>query len=413
MRLRTVAVLGGLLVLLGALLIFGLGISSSGGTLSEAWVSDTPRDNEVNHHAVGVGPEGNVIVAPVAEVPNSDVPLTNTSCSLVRLDPVNGTVLWRASIPAEDCYTHGLTQPAIDDIDRDQKLEIVSGTTADNATLIAYEEDTGDEIFRISLPSYAGYGQPAVANVTSDPGPEVVAVDISGNVLVADGDGTVLWRRALNATTYASPVVDDIDGDTRTEILVGTGRGPILLSSSGDIEWIQNSSATYIATAQVDGDAAVEIFTAGTSSIQAYDGASGSQEWSRSLSRGRIHSTADADSDGTVELFVGRGGGEILALNARTGETEWSTSISSSDDTIVPAPVLGDVNGDSQPEVIAVTNTGSVVVLDAESGSELARYERNVPIWTFATPADIDNDDQAEILVRYGDGRVVALEYES
>lgn len=35
-------------------------------TLTETWVSDTARENEVNHHAVGVGPEGGV-VAPVAE----------------------------------------------------------------------------------------------------------------------------------------------------------------------------------------------------------------------------------------------------------------------------------------------------------------------------------------------------------
>jgi outer membrane protein assembly factor BamB len=412
MRPRTVAVLGGLLVLLGGLIVFGLGVSSTGGTLDEAWVSDTPRDNEVNHHAVGVGPDGNVIVAPVADVPNSDVPITNTSCSLVRLDPVDGTALWRASIPAEDCYTHGLTQPEIGDVDRDGDLEVVSGTTAYNATLIAYEGDTGDELFRVPLPSYAGYSQPAVADVTSDPGPEVVAVDISGNVVVVDGDGTVLWRRALDATTYASPVVDDIDGDTQPEVLVGRNRGPILLSASGEVEWIRNDSAKYLATSQVDDDPAIEVFTAGTSSIRAYDGATGSREWTRPLSNGRIHTAADADSDGTVELYVGRVGGEILALNAKSGETKWSTSISSSDETIVPPPVLGDVNGDGQSEVIAVTNTGDVAVLDAESGAELARYERNVPIWTFATPADIDDDGRMEILVRYGDGRVVALDYE-
>ncbi|ERH02330.1 MAG: hypothetical protein J07HN6_01898, partial [Halonotius sp. J07HN6] len=39
--------------------------------------------------------------------------------------------------------------------------------------------------------------------------------------------------------------------------------------------------------------------------------------------------------------------------------------------------------------------------------------ERAVPIWTFPTPADIDDDDSAEILVRYGDSRVVALDYAS
>ena len=32
-------------------------------------------------------------------------------------------------------------------------------------------------------------------------------------------------------------------------------------------------------------------------------------------------------------------------------------------------------------------------------------------MWTSPTVHDINNDDAAEILVRYGDGRVVALEY--
>jgi hypothetical protein len=61
--------------------------------------------------------------------------------------------------------------------------------------------------------------------------------------------------------------------------------------------------------------------------------------------------------------------------------------------------------------VIAVTNSGTVAVLDAESGSEMAAYEREVPVWTVPTPADLDGDGDTEVLVRYGDGRVVALDY--
>ena len=86
MRQRTLLVLVTISGVLVALALVGLGFSS-GGELTERWVSETPRDNEVNHHAVGVGPEGEVIVAPVAEVPNSDAPLTNTSCALVRRHP--------------------------------------------------------------------------------------------------------------------------------------------------------------------------------------------------------------------------------------------------------------------------------------------------------------------------------------
>jgi outer membrane protein assembly factor BamB len=409
-------VLGGLLILFGGLIVFGLGVSSSGGTLNEAWVSDTPRDNQVNHHAVGVGPNGNVIVAPVAEVPHSDVPITNTSCALVRLGPENGTVQWRTGMPEEDCFTHALTQPAIEDIDGDGALEVVVSTT-ENA-LITYDARTGTQEWRVSLTTY-GYGQPTITNLTPAGGPEVITSDISGGVVTTGGNGTVVWRFGSNETAWegvsvwVAPVVDDIDGDNQPEVLVGSSSGPVLLSAGGDVEWRRNGSATYIAATQADDDPPLELFTAGTSSIRAYDGATGAREWTRSLTSGRIRTAADADSDGTAELYVSRVGGDILALNARTGETEWSTSVSSSEDTIVPAPVLGDVTGDGQQEVTAVTKTGSVAVLDAESGAELARYERNVPIWTFATPADIDRDDRMEILVRYGDGRVVALEYAS
>lgn len=414
MRARTVVGLAGLLVLFGGLLVFGLG-ASSGGTLAEAWVSDTPRDNQVNHHAVGVGPDANVVVAPVAEVPNSDVSITNTSCALVRLTPENGSVLWRTGMPADDCFTHALTQPAIEDVDGDGTLEVVVSTT-ENA-LVAYDAWTGTEEWRVPLTTY-GYGQPTIANITPAAGPEVVTSDIYGGVVATGANESVAWRADLNATAWdgpvvwAAPVVDDVDGDSRPEALVGSNEGPVLLSARGDVEWRRNGSATDVTAARVDGDGALDVFTAGTSAIRAYDGASGSHEWTRSLSNARLHAAADADADGTVELYVGRIGGELLALNAGTGETEWSTSISRSDDRRVVAPVLGDVNADGESEVITATETGSVVVLDAGSGSELARYERNVPIWTFVTPADVDDDGSAEVLVRYGDGRVVALDYE-
>jgi outer membrane protein assembly factor BamB len=109
-------------------------------------------------------------------------------------------------------------------------------------------------------------------------------------------------------------------------------------------------------------------------------------------------------------VYVGRIEGEVLALDATSGETEWSTTVSS-EDTVVAPPRLGDVTGDGTPEVLAATRTGTVTALDADSGGEVAVYERSVPVWTFVTPADIDDDGSEEVLVRYGDGRVVALGY--
>ena len=43
----------------------------------------------------------------------------------------------------------------------------------------------------------------------------------------------------------------------------------------------------------------------------------------------------------------------------------------------------------------------------------MAFYERNVPIWTFPSVHEINNNGTEGILVRYGDGRVVMLAYSS
>ncbi len=414
MRRRTGLGLVVVFVALAALVGVGMALAG-GGELTEQWVSDTPRDNRVNHHAVGVGPDGAVIVAPVAEVPNSDVRITNTSCALVRLAPTDSSTMWRTGVPADACFTHALTEPAIEDVDSDGSPEVIVSSTED--ALIAYSATDGSEAWRVSLPTY-GYGRPTVANVTSAAGPEIVTSDIRGNVAVVHGNGTVAWRVALNDTRWSrasvwdAPVVSDIDADGSPEVFVGTSRGGVLLGGNGTVEWQENGSARDVATAQIDDDSAIELFTSGTATLRAYDGQTGEIEWRRNLSNTRLRTATDGDGDGAAELYVGQSG-RFLTLDAQSGETEWATTVSDSDDVSPTAPVLGDVNGDGQRELVGVLNTGRVAVLDAESGSELAVYERDVPVWTFPTVRDIDSDGAAEILVRYGDGRVVRLDYSS
>lgn len=415
MRLATVLAL---LVLFGGLAVFavfGVGLLGQAGTLEEAWVSETARDNQVNHHAVGVGPTGTVVVAPVAADPGSDATVTETACALVRLAPSNGSVRWRYGIAPPVCFTHAVTEPAIADLDGDGRLAVVSSTT-ENA-LVAVDATTGRESFRVPLDSY-GYGRPTVADLRPAPGREIVTSDIDGNVLLARAGGTAGWRVSLSDTfgrpvsVWDAPAVSDVDGDGTREITIGTNAGPAVVSPNGTVEWFAETGASDLVVAAADDDPPQELLTVAGTTISAIDGRTKEVEWERSVSElPRIRATADGDGDGTDELYVGLSNGTVLSMDVESGALEWSTTVSTAETPVVTAPVLADLDGAGPPEVVVATRDGTVAVLDADGGAELAASRRSVPVWTFPTPADLDDDGDEELLVRYGDGRVVALDY--
>jgi outer membrane protein assembly factor BamB len=157
----------------------------------------------------------------------------------------------------------------------------------------------------------------------------------------------------------------------------------------------------------------VELFAAHTQRVVALDGANLSVTWERSFDESpRIRTVSAGDRDDPGTLYVGLADQRVLALAAESGSTEWESQVGTADAPMMPTPILSDVTGDGTDERIAVTNGGTVAVLDADSGSELAAYERDVPVWTYPSTADIDGDGDPDILVRYGDGRVVALNYD-
>ncbi|MDS0283410.1 FG-GAP-like repeat-containing protein [Haloarcula onubensis] len=378
------------------------GLAAGGGTLTQTWSSDTARDNEVNHHSVGVGPGGDVVVAPVAAVPNAE-PIGPTSCSLVRLRPSDGAVTWRWSVPAADCFTHALTQPAIADIDGDGGLEVAVGTTLD--ALVVLDAATGGEEWRLPLSTY-GYGQPAVGNLSGDARPEVVVSDIDGALVVARGNGSVAWRADANMTVWARPRLVDVDGDGRREVVLGGDDGVVVYGADGTERWRSETRAKTLAVGD-DGT----VLAGDTGQLVAADGATGERVWQRSVDgTPRMHDVGDADGDGEPELYA-TVAGRVMAVETADGERDWVTDLGGSERQSSFAPVLGDVDGDGATDVIAVANDGTVAVLDGATGAERAAFERSVPIWTFATASDLDGDGDDEILVQYGDGRVVALDW--
>lgn len=404
MRTRTAVALVALLVAFGAGGAAALwGLPGGGVALTELWVSDTPRDNDFNHHGVGVG--GDVVVAPVTALQGAD-DLTPESCSLVRLDRGDGSVRWQTGMPPDRCFSHALTRPAVTDLDGDGGREVLSGTTED-ATVV-FDAATGDERFRIPMTAY-GYSQPTVADLDGDGDPEIVGSDITGGLFVADADGTVRWRADVDGAVYASPVVDDLDGDGEREVLVASRREVVAYDREGDVEWRRTLSGNDVATATVDGDRLAVVV--GNDGVVGLDAATGERVWNRSTTgTPAMGSLADGDGDGTPEAYVGVPGSVVRAFDAADGGQEWETQLATAEGASTPPPVLVDLDGDGSPSLVAGTSGGTVAVLDPATGAERAVYERDAPVLTGVTPANLTAAPGDEVLVRYADGRVVALE---
>ncbi|MFD1515808.1 PQQ-binding-like beta-propeller repeat protein [Halomarina rubra] len=424
MRGRTVVAVAVVVAALAGVVVLGVGSSNGGGELTERWVSDTPRQNDRNHHAVGASEDGRVVVAPVAESPKPG--LTDTSCTLARLATDDGAVQWRTTIDPERCFTHALTEPVVTDLDGDGQRTVVSATT-ENA-LVAYDADDGSEQWRAPLstgePSY-GYGRPTVADLPVSPGREVVVSDIDGHVAAVTANGTVAWRASFadvgddDVIVQSPPVVTDADADGEREVVVGSYDSLLVLTADGDVAWNRSTPAQHVATTQADDDAARELLVGNRERVTALDGATGETQWSTAFETSvQFVSAGVVESTDTVS--VGTFTGDVVALDATTGEERWRTTVSG-DGQPVWSPVVADLNGDGEREVVATSRDGTVSVLAADDGRVLATYERAVPIETFVTLADLDagtngtasdgDGPTPEVLVRYGDGRVVALDY--
>jgi len=369
------------------------------------WLSDTPRNNTVNHH--GIGTNAGVVVAPAAEN-SATADDSRYACALIGLEPADGDVRWRWGVPRESCFLHALTRPAVADLDGDETQEVVVGTTEEALVVLGAD---GEERVRIPTPTYS-YAQPTVADLTGDGAPEIVASDITGNVTVANRNGTVLWRDSVSGSVWDSPLVVDVDGDGHREVVVGSNDEVVAFDRDGAALWRRDVASGDVAVGRVDGDrVVVTAGRTGAGGIRAFDGATGEQRWRADMSGARLETVSDGDGDAADEVYVSLPGGVVTALVAADGSEEWRTRVETTDGLVTPAPVLADLDGADDPELVVATETGSVSVLDPADGGQLAAYERDVPVWTPVTPANLTDSPGEEILVRYGDGRVVALEY--
>lgn len=185
------------------------------------------------------------------------------------------------------------------------------------------------------------------------------------------------------------------------------GLDPLWVSDTGR-ESLGNHHA--VAAGRVDGRGVVFVPISGRADttqcdLVAFDATNGKRLWNYPIPPANctIHAVADPtigdyDGDGTTEVFAATTEQAVLGFDATTGEPVFRHNLTSYGYT---QPLVTDLIGDQEQEVIVVDVKGTVFVLGS-NGSTVWRRQLGAYTWGQPAVADFDGDGGNELVVGLG-----------
>ena len=323
-----------------------------------------------------------------------------TFAAILRaISGADGSELWSATDPAHVVYAPGSI--ATGDIDLDGHPEIIAvGITTD--VLIAFEHDgtfkwQSPAIWSPGTGSFIGYGGASIADLDQDGTPEII---VGASVL--NNDGTIRWEgntvggqgRGDNDRAGLLSLVADLDLDGSPEVVAGKSA----YRADGSLFWNAAIPDGLSAVGNFDEDAFPEIVVVANGSIYLLEH-TGTVKWGPVTfsggGRGGPPTVADVDNDGEPEIGVA-GAGRYTVLET-DGSVKWQRTTQDMSSGVTGSSVF-DFDGDGNAEVIygdelflrIYRGTDGTVLYELPKGSGTA-YE--LPLI-----ADVDADGNAEIV---------------
>jgi hypothetical protein len=303
--------------------------------------------------------------------------------------------------PSDVPLLHFDGHPAAGDIDGDGRVEIVVGKMAGG--LIAYRDD-GSVLWESDEPPFSELrdnASIALADLEGDGDVEIVV----GRV-VLDHQGNVLWTgtgtRGMNSQGPLSCVAD-LDQDGNQEIIAG---GTIYAADSAIAFRVDDDEDGFCAIADVFGDGGApgrdglpEIVRVTGGRIRVHDGATGARLANLAIpggGAGGAPTIADFDGDGLAEIGAA-GATRYVVWDVDTDTILWQ-AVTEDDSSNVTSSTVFDFNGDGIAEVVyndeqyfRVYAGPDGTVLFEEPNPSRTRTEQPVV-------ADVDGDGNAEIV---------------
>jgi len=336
----------------------------------------------------------------------------------------------------------------------------------DHQSIMAYDLDGDGEyeiLYTVSGPGRLYVLDPKTGEVQGSWNADDWKIGNSAVIIDAEGDGvldgyfgtrnrklvrlnmaelTTIKERAPWGQCGCHTSALDVDHDGEWDLFAGRGddRGakgvihrydPLTLEPIWSYKTNDNASSADMVLADIDGDGAVEIVKSvdnyakddAHDAIYAFE-TDGTMLWKVDGFSGEDSpNVADLDGDGQVEIVGMTFGSEVYCLDGK-GNVLWRKDLRPELDDSAHAymtPVLCDLNGDKELEILALTNggyfdgagngkpNGIVFALNAQ-GRTLDRFDVDGPrFWGFAFVANVDDDPQIE-LVASGSGGLDVIE---
>ncbi|MCK5787226.1 MAG: VCBS repeat-containing protein [Candidatus Sabulitectum sp.] len=348
-----------------------------------------------------MNPEG------VGSVPVSPTPDTHHS-----LDVSFGCQLdWVTSI-----HSYILGSPKLADMDDDGDLDIILQSedgyvdvlNDDGSSMWGGAVDGGWQALPWDPPTVSA--SPAIANLSEDVSPEIIAVNPNGcNGFQSTGNVILNWEGIMLAESPDPAIIYALRWYSSSSPVCFNGEG------NSYHEHVNGRNRIYEGTG-------IGIFSA--------RGTDGSPFWGTDIGSNSTESVsatpciADVDNDGELEVVVAtshkqtatNGGVDedcwVYCLDAESGEQEWAYNAGV--EHIYSNVVAGDLDGDDYLEIVIGTLAvpGAVRVIDGYTGTveSWGNLSTGSMILSGASIADIDSDGDNDIAISCVDNKVYCWE---
>jgi hypothetical protein len=303
----------------------------------------------------------------------------------------NGAEVWTNT----DTPLQSAAGLAAGDIDADGFPEVLAITF--DQRLAAFEHDGSTKWISAQAMSGIGTAGPSIADLDGDGSPEIVV-----GAAVFDASGAVDWDHGASAGTNAGypggfTAIADVDLDGEPEVVPGG----LVYGPAGALERTLGSDG-YPAVANFDDDPQPEIVVVSNGWVAFYDGQTGAQDWPAvgipGGGRGGPPTVADFDGDGDPEVGVAGGSSYLVIDPDGQPQVRWTSPTQDASSNVTGSSVF-DFEGDGQHEVVYADECYLRVYDGADGTVRMEVPNTSGTGHEYPLVADVDGDGNSELVV--------------